>query len=71
MVESRNSVRDDDLDYAKVVSALESGRVSDMPRVTGVVLSITAIVTGLQWMVPGLPHLMQRSPAVLTVSGGG
>jgi hypothetical protein len=35
--------------------------MSDMPRVTGVVLSITAMVTGLQWMVPGLPALMQRS----------
>lgn len=35
-------------------------------KATGVVLSITAIVTGLQWIVPALPQLMQRSPAVLT-----
>jgi rhomboid protease GluP len=34
--------------------------------VTGVVLSITAMLTGLQWTVPELPQLMQRSPAVLT-----
>ncbi len=40
--------------------------MSEMPRATGVVLSITAFVTGLQWIVPGLPQLMQRSPAVLT-----
>jgi membrane associated rhomboid family serine protease len=40
--------------------------MSEMPRATGVVVSITAIVTGLQWIVPGLPELMQRSPAVLT-----
>jgi membrane associated rhomboid family serine protease len=37
-----------------------------MPRVTGVVLSITATVTALQWIVPGLPQLLQRSPAALT-----
>ena len=38
----------------------------EMPRATGVVLLITPIVTGLQWIVPELPQLMQRSPAVLT-----
>ncbi len=40
--------------------------MSDLPRATGVVLSITAIVTALQWIVPGLAQLLQRSPAVLT-----
>jgi rhomboid protease GluP len=44
---------------------LESPRMSEMPRATGVVVSITALVTGLQWIVPGLPQLLQRSPAVL------
>jgi membrane associated rhomboid family serine protease len=40
--------------------------MSEMPTATGVVVSITAIVTGLQWIVRALPELMQRSPAVLT-----
>jgi rhomboid protease GluP len=40
--------------------------MSEMPMATAVVLSITALVTSLQWIVPGLPQLMQRSPAVLT-----
>ena len=40
--------------------------MSEMPTATGLVVSITAIVTGLQWIVRALPELMQRSPAVLT-----
>ena len=40
--------------------------MSEMPRAIAVVLSITALVTSLQWIVPGLPQLMQRSPAALT-----
>jgi rhomboid protease GluP len=54
-----------EVDQAEAVR-LESPHMSKMPRATSVVLSITVLVTGLQWMIPGLPQLMQRSPAVLT-----
>jgi rhomboid protease GluP len=40
--------------------------MAETPRATGVVLSITAVVTALQWIVPWLQQRMQRSPAVLT-----